>query len=66
MYDYSGADVVLMQKRDFYKGGVDDYLADHCSDEHGTAICDGKPVTDVDFQEILNRILWKGDSLSLG
>ena len=42
-------DVALIQNRDFYSGGLSDYLAEHAGHD-----------TPLDVQEILDRIVWKG------
>ncbi len=51
------ADIALLQVRDFYAPGVDDYLVEHAKD---LAQVDKK----LDLQEILDRVLWKGDFIS--
>jgi hypothetical protein len=61
-------DVALLQERDFYLHGLDDYLAEYCQVIDGP---DGKPECDphypaeLDTQEILDRILWKGDYIQV-
>ena len=56
-----GADVALLQKRDFYIHGVEDYLSEHCRiwEKHGLQ-CSAPPEP-LDIQEILDRVVWKGD-----
>jgi len=48
-----GADVALLQNRDFYPGALTDYLKDRCP--NGCSL--------LDLQEILDRWIWKGDAL---
>ena len=48
------ADVALLQERDFYLRGIDEYITDHCSNS---------PSCPLNLQELLDRIIWKGDFL---
>src|SRR5579864_9356437 len=46
------ADVALLQERDFYLRGVDEYITDHCPNSLPCPL---------NLQELLDRIIWKGD-----
>ena len=59
------ADVALLQLRDFYKFGFEDYLADHCITGPGKETCDSLPGNKIDVQEVLDRIIWKGDYIKI-
>lgn len=56
------ADIALLQERDFYQSGLDDYLGEHCilSSENPLR-CAKDSIRELDLQEILDRIVWKGD-----
>jgi 5'-nucleotidase, C-terminal domain len=60
------ADVALLQERDFYVQGLQDYLAEHCThlDEHPLK-CSSHSISQLDLQEILDRIIWKGDYIQV-
>jgi hypothetical protein len=61
-------DVALLQQRDFYPRGLDDYLAEHCKvvEAHdGKLQCDPSSPPALDNQEILDRIIWKGDYIRI-
>lgn len=56
-------DVALLQERDFYPGGLDDYLAEHCVILPSQRLqCDPSLP---DTKEILDRIIWKGDYIQV-
>ena len=70
MRNGQSADIALLQERDFYSRGLDDYLVEHCkgsakssfrfSDQ--TIDCGPKgSVAQLDIKEIMDRIVWKGD-----
>jgi hypothetical protein len=65
MYKHQRSDISLLQERDFYVNAVEDYLADHCKTKQNPLVCDKDSVKYVDFQEVLDRILWKGDYIQL-
>jgi len=59
-------DAALLQSRDFYTGGLVEYLTEHCktnSDYSDQSIDCGDPHVErlIDLQEVLDRIVWKGD-----
>jgi hypothetical protein len=59
-----GTNIAFLQQRDFYPRGLEDYLSEHCSvikDLDGKVRCDPNSHLTLDAQEILDRILWKGD-----
>lgn len=47
-------DAALFQQRDFYVQGVDDYVTERCAPS---------PACTLNLEEILERIIWKGDFL---
>ena len=56
------ADVALLQERDFYLSGLEDYLAEHCEKLQNEPLqCPENSLSKWDVQEVLNRIIWKGD-----
>lgn len=55
------ADVALLQERDFYMDGITDYLAEHCNKLDLNGDCAANSIDSLDVQEILDRVLWKGD-----
>src|SRR5262249_42010235 len=60
------ADVALLQERDFYSGGLQDYLSEHCAMPGNTSLshpleCGPQSGPSLDIQQILERIIWKGD-----
>ncbi|HEV3220834.1 MAG TPA: 5'-nucleotidase C-terminal domain-containing protein [Candidatus Acidoferrales bacterium] len=59
------ADAALLQSRDFYFDGVKDFLSEHCMDQDTNLVHeDTQKCTDEItnyFQEIVDRIIWKGD-----
>lgn len=66
MRDNVQADVALLEEKDFYPYGLKDYLAEHCqqpgdSPTGSSPKCSSKYEPPVDIQQILERIVWKGD-----
>ncbi|HEY6253057.1 MAG TPA: 5'-nucleotidase C-terminal domain-containing protein, partial [Candidatus Angelobacter sp.] len=60
------ADIALLQEKDFYPNGLKDYLAEHCQQPGDTSTgcslkCGSKDESRLDIQQILERIVWKGD-----
>jgi hypothetical protein len=64
MRQKSKVDVALLQRRDFYNFGFDDYLADHCITGPKNEKCDSLREK-IDVQEVLDRIIWKGDYIRI-
>jgi hypothetical protein len=56
------ADVALLQTRDFYEYGLRDFLSEHCTEKGFSEDSDpcSKEIAG-HFQEIMDRIIWKGD-----
>lgn len=52
------ADIALLQERDFYIHGVEDYLSEHCKSSADDAVQCDEPRN---IQEMLDRVIWKGD-----
>lgn len=65
------ADVALLQERDFYLRGLEDYFSEHCntdqdnSTQRKLACDDPHSLGKLGLQEILDRILWKGDFIKV-
>jgi 5'-nucleotidase-like protein len=60
------ADIALLQEKDFYHNGLKDYLAEHCQlsgdSSTGCAVkCGPNYASQLNIQQILERIVWKGD-----
>ncbi len=58
-------DIALLQDRDLYLSGLDEYFSEHCRAPKSPK---GKPQCDrkfPDIQEILDRIIWKGDYIQV-
>jgi len=59
------ADIALLQEKDFYHNGLKDYLAEHCQpsgdSSTGCAVKCGSKEPLPNIQQILERIVWKGD-----
>jgi hypothetical protein len=64
--DNAHADIALLQEKDFYHNGLKDYLAEHCQlsgdSSTGCAVkCGPNYASQLNIQQILERIVWKGD-----
>ncbi len=57
MRDKVHADVALLQTKDFYSHGLKDYLRENCVDKNTGQLLK----CDLHIQQILERIVWKGD-----
>lgn len=60
------SDLAMLQQRDFYLDGLEEFYVDHCEKIEQDGKCaspefDGNALNKLDVQEILDRILWKGD-----
>jgi 5'-nucleotidase, C-terminal domain len=63
--EHHHADVALLQERDFYYQGLNDYLAEHSDAlvKDCSTLLPCHPA--IDTQEIFDRIVWKGDYLEV-
>ncbi len=58
-----GADVAMLQQRDFYWDGLEEFYIDHCErmDADKKCVAPDFSAQIVPIQEVLDRLIWKGD-----
>jgi hypothetical protein len=55
------ADVAMLQQRDFYLDGLEEFYVDHCQRTAEKCFSPEFPAQKFPMQEVLDRIIWKGD-----
>lgn len=55
------ADVAMLQQRDFYLDGLEEFYIDHCQQRAGKCSAPDFTAKKFPVQEVLDRLIWKGD-----